>query len=155
MSTIAKDVVVRQAQEADLPRLVELFDEYRVFYGQASDAEGGRAFLAARLAAGDSKVFVGLCGDDVCAFAQLYPSFSSTAAAPIWILNDLYVEESARKSGLATALLERADQLAVETGAHHLELATARDNIAAQELYEKHGWTRDEVFVHYYHAPRR
>lgn len=154
MPDSATEVLVREATEADLDAIVPLFDRYRVFYGQQSDTELARNFLGERLKAGDSKIFVGQCGETICGFIQMYPSFSSTAAATIWVLNDLFVEPDTRGSGIATALLTQAVDHAKATGAHHLELATARDNVPARELYEKLGWIRDEVFVHYYRAPQ-
>jgi ribosomal protein S18 acetylase RimI-like enzyme len=82
---------------------------------------------------------------------QLYPLFSSTAARPrrLWLLNDLYVAPEARGSGVARSLMQRARQLAEETDAVGLELATAHTNVAAQRLYESLGWRRDEKFPRY------
>jgi ribosomal protein S18 acetylase RimI-like enzyme len=45
--------------------------------------------------------------------------------------------------------MDRARQLAEETGAHAIELATARSNAPAQVLYESLGYRRDEEFFHY------
>ena len=67
----------------------------------------------------------------------------------LWILNDLYITAEARQRGLGLALLERAREFAIETGARGLELATATDNIPAQRLYEKTGWQKDLEFLHY------
>ncbi|MEL7239035.1 MAG: GNAT family N-acetyltransferase [Planctomycetota bacterium] len=150
----ATDVQVRPATVQDLDAVAEMFDHYRVFYGQDSDLDLARRFLGERMEAGESRIYVGQCSEQICGFMQLYPSFSSTAARRIWVLNDLWVEDSARQSGVGQALLKQADQLAVESGASHLELATARDNQPARELYEKQGWVRDDVFVHYYRSPQ-
>jgi ribosomal protein S18 acetylase RimI-like enzyme len=46
--------------------------------------------------------------------------------------------------------MEKARQLAVETGADGLILETAVDNLPAQRLYEQLGWKRDEEFYRYY-----
>lgn len=63
----------------DLERLIPLFDEYRVFYGAASDREGARAFLADRLKLNESVILMVVegKGDEKRArgFTQLYPSF--------------------------------------------------------------------------------
>ena len=150
----ATAVQVRPATTDDLDAVAQLFDEYRVFYGQDSDLKLAKSFLGERLSSGDSRIFVGQCGDAICGFLQLYPSFSSTAARRIWVLNDLYVNDEQRGSGVGSALLQQADALCSESGAHHMELATARDNTPARELYEKHGWVRDDVFVHYYRSPQ-
>ncbi len=142
-------VPVRPAKSADLPRLAELFNEYRAFYGQEGGAERAQPFLQARLGRGDSRLLVATDEGKIVGFAQLYPTWSSISMSPAWVLNDLYVDEEHRNGGVAAALLEAADEVARETGASRIELATARDNRAAQALYEKHGYRRDDVFVHY------
>jgi len=93
-------IVVRQATTADLDALVPLFDAYRVFYRKTSDPELARTFLAERLSRNQSVVFLALRGNGAAVgFTQLYPSFSSAAAAPVFILNDLFVAPDARRNG--------------------------------------------------------
>ena len=82
-------------------------------------------------------------------FTQLFPSFSSVRAAPIFILNDLFVAPQARGQGAGAALLREAARWARGRGAVQLVLATARDNHAAQRLYAAEGWVRDEAFFEY------
>ena len=141
---------VRRATAEDAGRVAELFDAYRVFYGQTPAPDAARAFVHDRIDKADSAIFVAEDGGEIKGFAQLYPSMSSVAMGPIWVLNDLYVDESARGKGLATALLERVQAFAEENGASRLTLATARDNRAAAELYRKMGWRPDEFFVTYH-----
>jgi len=59
------------------------------------------------------------------------------------------VASGARRQGVGQALLERARQLAEETGAKGLTLSTETGNITAQRLYESLGWKRDEDFYVY------
>ena len=66
----------------------------------------------------------------------------------LWILADLYVHPEIRRQGVSKALMERAQQLAIDTGAKRLILDTAPDNRPAQSLYESLGWKRD-TFYHY------
>lgn len=128
--------------------LTPMFDGYRQFYGQPSDLAQARRFLSERLERDESVVFLAMEGEAGVGFTQLYPSFSSVSAKRVWILNDLFVVPEARGRGVASALLDRAERLAVETKAKGLELKTARDN-PAQRLYERKGWQRDEAFHHY------
>jgi ribosomal protein S18 acetylase RimI-like enzyme len=143
---------IRQATLDDLDSVAPLFDAYRQFYLQPPDLPLARAFLHARLAAGESLVY--LAAEDegtALGFVQLYPLFSSTAARPgrTWLLNDLYVVPAARGRGVGRHLMERARRLALDTGAVAIELATARTNATAQALYESLGYRRDEQFLHY------
>jgi GNAT superfamily N-acetyltransferase len=82
-------------------------------------------------------------------FTQLYPSFSSVSVKRLWILNDLFVSQAARRGGVGRRLLERAREWAVETGAKGLTLTTALNNTAARALYESCGWRLDDEFAHY------
>lgn len=82
-------------------------------------------------------------------FTLLYPTWSSLSMKPWWQLNDLYVVPEARQHGVARELMERARRLAEETGAAGLGLETAKDNFAAQKLYEQLGWKREEEFFRY------
>ncbi|HTT74066.1 MAG TPA: GNAT family N-acetyltransferase [Thermoplasmata archaeon] len=145
---MATGVRVRRATVADLDRLAPLFAGYRAFYRGAPDRRRERAFLAARLARGESVVFLAEVEGRPIGFTQLYPVFSSVAMRPLWILNDLFVVPDARRRGVGAALLGRAKAWARATGAEGLTLETAVDN-PAQRLYEAQGWTRDTAFLHY------
>jgi GNAT superfamily N-acetyltransferase len=126
-----------------------LYDGYRQFYQQPSDPELAEHFLRERLTRGDSVIFLAEDQSGPLGFTQLYPIFSSISAAPAWVLNDLFVSPGARRSGAGRALLERARQHGLETGARWLSLSTGRDNLEAQALYEKLGWVRDTEYYHY------
>jgi GNAT superfamily N-acetyltransferase len=135
--------------------VVPLFDAYRQFYGQPPDPDGARRFLAERLGRGDSVIFAVVEGGRALGFTQLYPSFSSVSMRPTWVLNDLFVAEDARRRGVGGQLLRAARDHAMKTGAARLALSTAVTNTKAQALYEREGWRRDTVFLHYeYELPK-
>lgn len=141
---------LRQARVSDAATIAPLFDQYRQFYGRASDLAGARRFLEERLekhesvvlvAAEDSGAFVG--------FAQLYPTFSSLSMRPLWVLNDLFVAPAGRGRGAGKRLVEACQDFAREAGARGLTLKTAVTNAAAQRLYESLGWARETDFYSY------
>lgn len=140
---------VYRADPSHLDALADLFDAYRRFYGQPADVPGARAFLAERLARGESAVFVAEDGGAPAGFTQLYPSFTSVRMGRLWVLNDLFVAETARGRGVGRALMDAARDFAAETGAVRMMLQTAVDNLKAQALYESVGWTRDDRFHTY------
>lgn len=143
-------ITVREAQPADLAEVAALFDLYRQFYEQAPDAEGARAFIAARQARQESVILVAEAGaGPLAGFCQLYPSFCSVEAAPIYVLYDLFVRPGARQGGVGRALLLAAEARAAADDKVRMDLTTARSNHAAQALYESLGWVRDEVFLAY------
>ena len=142
-------VTVRIAGLPDLDLAAALFDGYRQFYGRSSDEAGARTFLRERMAGKEFVLFLAEGDGSAVGFAQLYPSFTSTGMARIWILNDLFVAPGHRQKGVASRLLETAAAFCKETGAVRLSLSTAVTNLAAQALYERHGWKKDAEFLHY------
>ncbi|WP_246211088.1 GNAT family N-acetyltransferase, partial [Vogesella oryzae] len=140
---------VRLATLADLPQLAALFDGYRQFYGQHDDTATSQDFIRQRLLQGDSTILVYQQGGELLGFTQLYPLFTSVAAAPGCLLNDLFVAPAARRGGVGRKLLAAAGELAQARGLARLELATAIDNLAAQALYERMGWQRETRFYRY------
>jgi ribosomal protein S18 acetylase RimI-like enzyme len=140
---------IRRATVADLHLLGPLFDDYRQFYRQPADPALARQYLASRLEREESVVFLAASAIVGYGFVQLYPSFCSVAARPIWILYDLFVAPAARGQGYARGLMEAARSFASATGAQRLVLSTADDNRTAQALYESLGYRRDTVFWHY------
>jgi GNAT superfamily N-acetyltransferase len=129
--------------------IAPLFDAYRQFYGQPPDPEVALGFLCERLQRGESVIFAVIDGENAIGFTQLYPSFSSVSLKPIWILNDLFVAEKARRRGVGARLLKAAVRHAQQTGAVRLVLCTGVENTAAQALYEQEAWQKDLAFFHY------
>jgi GNAT superfamily N-acetyltransferase len=147
-------VSIRRATVEDLDLIVPLFDAYRQFYRQPSDPILARIFLSDRFLHHQSVVFLAV--DDALdpngsalGFTQLYPSFSSGLARPIYILNDLFVAPSARRRNVARRLLETAAEFGKQSGAARLGLSTELDNAPARALYEACGWRQDKVFCTY------
>ena len=142
--------IVRAARK-DIDDLVPLFDGYRQFYGERSDPPAARAFLTERIERDESVIYLAYTGPrEAAGFTQLYPSFSSVSLKPLWILNDLFVRPGVRRGGVGRALLERARQHALETGAKGLVLSTGVANTSAQTVYESCGWQRDDEFFQYH-----
>jgi ribosomal protein S18 acetylase RimI-like enzyme len=141
---------IHRASLNELNPLTELFDSYRVFYKQESDLEGARAFLKDRLINEDSVVFIAYDETNPVGFVQLYPTFSSVSMKRSWILNDLYVNASARKKGYGELLIKKAIEFAEETGAKGVSLETGHDNLTAQSLYEKIGFKKESNYFYYF-----
>jgi len=147
-------IEIERAGLRDLDELVRLFEAYRDFYRCRLDAGAARSYLEARIGADQSTVFIAWQRDGATrravGFTQLYPTWASLRLAPAWVLYDLYVDQAARRNGVAQRLLERAIEHARESGASVVTLETATDNTAAQALYESTGWKRDTDFYTYY-----
>lgn len=142
-------ITIRVATTHDVDTIAPLFDAYRQFYGQASDLGLAKRFLEERCRLGESAILLAEEDGELAGFTQLYPSFSSTRAARIYVLNDLYVAASHRRRGVGRLLLQEAARYGADKGAIRLTLSTAHANIPAQRLYESLGWTLDEKFRTY------
>ena len=148
-------VGIRRATFDDADAIAVLFDGYRQFYRRSPDLAGARAFIGERLLQAESVIFLAEDSGTPVGFTQLYPSFTSAGMARIFILNDLFVAPRARGRGIAAALLRRAAEFGIAEGAVRLMLSTATDNRAAQAVYERAGWTRDDAFLVYQLALER
>ncbi len=143
-------VTVRHATIFDLDMVAPLFDAYRQFYRKPADLALARKFLLERFQNGESVVFVAIgAGGGALGFVQLFPSFSSGAAARILILNDLFVAPDARRVGVGRLLLRAAANFGKAAGAVRLTLSTEMTNKNAQALYEAEGWKLQTDFCVY------
>jgi ribosomal protein S18 acetylase RimI-like enzyme len=140
----------RIATLADLDVIAPLFDAYRQFYEQAPNLALARSFIRDRIQNNESVILLASNEQQqVIGFCQLYPTFCSVEAKPIYSLYDLFVDPEARRSGAGKVLLQAAEKLAAERGKARMDLTTARTNKPAQNAYEALGWVRDEVFFAY------
>lgn len=137
---------IKQASIDDINIVAPLFNAYRIFYNQASDMAGATNFLYERIVKNQSTLFIAFINGEAVGFTQLYPIFSSVSLRPALLLNDLYIAETARKMGIATALLNKAKEFGKQNNAGWLLLETAFDNYNAQSLYEKNGWIKQTDF---------
>jgi ribosomal protein S18 acetylase RimI-like enzyme len=140
----------RIATLTDLDDIAPLFDAYRQFYAQAPDLALASSFIRDRLQNNESVILLA-CNEalQVLGFCQLYPTFCSVEAKPIYTLYDLFVRPQARRSGAGKMLLQAAEVLASARGKARMDLTTARTNQPAQAAYASLGWVRDEVFYAY------
>ena len=145
----AHDILLRHATLDDLDALAPLFDAYRRFYEQPGDVALASEYLHARMERGESTILVAEADGELLGFCQLYPSWCSVAAARIFVLYDLFVDEGVRRAGVGRALMLAAQDFGRRAGAVRLDLSTARTNARAQALYESLGWRRDQEFCEY------
>ncbi|NKB62024.1 MAG: GNAT family N-acetyltransferase [Gammaproteobacteria bacterium] len=148
-------MTITKADIRHVKDVAHLFNLYRQFYGFESDIELANRFIEERIRNDESSVFIATENGETQGFVQLYPSFCSVEAVKIYILYDLYVEESYRKLGVGEALMNKATQWAKENNAARLDLLTAKNNIAGQSLYEKLGYKKVLEDFHAYSLDAR
>jgi ribosomal protein S18 acetylase RimI-like enzyme len=147
-SSMSTQISIERAELRHIAEVAPLFDAYRRFYGQVDDPRA-RSFLEERVAHDESVVLVARQHGAAIGFCQLYPCFASVSLTRMYVLYDLFVDPRGRRRGAAAALLRAAVDYAGSQGAGQLMLQTAVTNLAAQRLYEREGWVRDNDFYVY------
>lgn len=145
-------LLIRKAERRDLAALGRLgamlmrthyaFDPQR-FLQPHEDAESGYAwFLGSRLDAADDAVFVAEHDGIVVGYvyAALEPLSWKELRGPAGFVHDVAVAEEARKSGVATQLMDVAVGWLRDRGAPRVILWTAAPNAAAQALFRRLGF---------------
>jgi len=147
-------VVIRDAQEGDLEALGALFDQYRQFYELPPDILGASAYITERYSTGTSVLLIAAEHGKLLGFVQMYPTWCSLLAAPIYVLYDLFVAEDGRRRGVGRELMLASARRAKDDGKRRLDLSTAKSNARAQGLYESLGWERDNDYFTYTYLVR-
>ena len=142
--------VLKKATLQDLEKLAPLFDAYRVFYKKESHLQAAIEFLKERLTNQESVIFIVYDDEKAVGFTQLYPLFSSVNMAPIWLLNDLFVNSAYRGKKIGKQLLEAAQNHCKATNAKGVSLETEKSNVIGNKLYPTMGFERDQDHNFYY-----
>jgi GNAT superfamily N-acetyltransferase len=134
--------------EADLPELLALMRAYCDFYG-VSPSDDALLAMSRTLIADPEREGLQLIARDersgeAIGFATVFWSWSTTAAARIGTMNDLYVAPAGRGKGAADDLIRTCLERCRERGAVRLEWQTALDNHRAQAVYERVGGKREQ-----------
>lgn len=129
-------VRVRGAERADLPLLVDsarasLREENRPdpFSG---DPGGFRRWVAGRVA---RATIVELDGE------PRFVGYADVQRREGWLVQGVYTWPEARRQGLASAGVAAICRQAFAAGADHVQLAVVEDNRAAEQLYERLGFS--------------
>jgi len=135
------DVSIQRADQESFNALIPLIAAYQRFYGVEPN-EANNAAHFGRLLSDPSRglQLVAVTNDgQVVGFATLYVTLSSLRARSACVLNDLFVLESHRRSGVARRLIAHALQVAKAEGFTELEWMTQESNLGAQNLYDSLG----------------
>jgi ribosomal protein S18 acetylase RimI-like enzyme len=141
---------IQRVGEADLADLLPLMRGYSDFYEVDPPDQ---ALLALSLALIEDPQTEGVQliardADDGTAvgFATVYWMWSTSRAARIGVMNDLFVDPAARRRGVGEALITACLELVRQRGAVSLQWQTALDNHTAQALYERVGGIRESWY---------
>ena len=130
----------------ELEALAELFDAYRVHYGEDPDVPGSARWLDENLGASRLRAFVAEGGGRLVGFAITTEVPASLRLARFWQIRDLFVVPTHRRRGVGRALLASVRAAAVESGALRLVAQTEDDNEPAVRLYTDSGFAPIEGY---------
>jgi GNAT superfamily N-acetyltransferase len=127
---------------AQLLRAHHAFDRLRFMAPRGNTEEGYAWFLGTQLLRDDAVVFVAERAGQVVgyAYAGIEPQSWKELREEAGFIHDVYVEEEARRGGVATALLEAAADWLAGRGMPRIVLWTAAPNDAARRLFERLGF---------------
>ena len=138
-------ISIRSAVRADLPLIGQLIRDLAEYEQLAHAVRFDEAVLGEKLfGANDghgpyAEVVIGELDGAAQGFALFFHNFSTFEGKPGIYLEDLYVREAARGSGLGKALLAHLAALAVERDCARLEWSVLDWNAPAIGFYERLG----------------
>jgi GNAT superfamily N-acetyltransferase len=142
-------MTIELVAEEDLPDLLPLMRGYCDFYEVAPPDEAllemSRALIADPELEGLQLIARDHDGTAI-GFATIFWTWSTSSAARIGTMNDLFVAPEARGSGAADTLIRACVERCRKRGAIRLEWQTALDNHRAQAVYERVGGTREQWY---------
>lgn len=134
-------IIVRKAEQKDIEPLKELIIGYLNFYKRPIPEDTKIENMidhfikhpeeGCQLVAEEDRRLVG--------FTTLNAIWSTTRMGKVGLLNDLFVNPSDRKKGIAESLMQQTIKEARERNYPIMRLLTAHDNTPAQQLYDKTG----------------
>jgi GNAT superfamily N-acetyltransferase len=141
------DAGIGRVTPDDLDDLLPLMRAYCEFY-EADPSDQDLLHLSRALIADPEREGLQLIARDAdgraTGFATIYWTWSTTTASRIGVMNDLFVAETTRGTGLADALIEACRAECARRSASRLTWQTAPDNRRAQAVYDRVGGTREQ-----------
>jgi len=141
MTEIKADFEIRQAEEEDVPEILELIKALAEFENLSDEVVATEELLKITLFGINSPAEVQIAFDKnkTLGFALYFRTFSTFLGRPGIYLEYLYVRENARGKGVGEALLRRLAQRTRELGGGRLEWAVLNWNEPAIGFYQKMG----------------
>ncbi len=131
---------------AEIEQLAEIFDRYRIHYGEAADASRTASWLDGNMGSGRLEAFVAADEGAFVGFAITVTIPASLRLGHYWQIRDLFVLPNHRRLGVGRALLDSVRAAAIKAGALRLALQTEADNTPALRLYAECGYTAVEGY---------
>jgi ribosomal protein S18 acetylase RimI-like enzyme len=145
-------VNIRNAKKDDIPRLIELMNQYIVdFYKCPHPSESSLKELINHLLENpyEGIQFVAeIETNRLVGFATLYFTFNTLEVKRVAFLHDLFVTPNTRGQKIGESLFNACLSYIREKDYSHMIWETAHDNEVAQKLYDKVG-AKKQVWLNY------
>jgi GNAT superfamily N-acetyltransferase len=144
---VSTEHVITVVAEADLDELLPLLRGYCDFYEVAPSDEALLAVSRALIADPEREGLQLIAREPdgrAVGFATVYWTWQTLNAARLGVMNDLFVAEAARGTGLADRLIAACRERCAAHGARELAWQTAKDNHRAQKVYDRIGGRKSE-----------
>ena len=130
--------MIEAVSEQTIEEVLPMIRAYQQFYKvpQISDSRNREFFAAFGESNPAGCQFLFRENRAALGFATVYFTYTSTIAAKVAVLNDLYTLPGQRGKGIGRQLIEHCRRFAAERGAARLQWITAPDNRRAQALYD-------------------
>ncbi len=148
--TAADDLISVRGLDAptrkEIETLAEMFDLYRVHYGEPSAVTRSARWLDENLSSSRLRAFVAEDDGELIGFAITTELPASLRLTHFWQIRDLFVPPTHRRRGVARALLASVREAATASGALRLVVQTEEDNDPALRLYHASGYVPIEGY---------
>jgi GNAT superfamily N-acetyltransferase len=138
--TVSKVEIVRVTPE-NADELIALITELAVFEKLDPPTAEARDRLRQHVTSDPAlfHAFLGRLDGRAVGYITYYFTYSTFLAAPTLFLEDIYVQESARKCGVGRELFKFCVREAVDKGCGRMEWCALNWNVGAMSFYEKLG----------------
>jgi len=152
---INESIQIVQATENHINLLAPLYHHYRSGFHQDTNVNDVKNFLTKTIDLPNTAVVIAVKNVSAkkqiaLGFINMFCFYSTISFKKMWIINDIFVEETQRQQGIGKVLIRAAKDFALADGATHLLLETTPDNKAALALYASEGYVKDETGIRLY-----
>jgi GNAT superfamily N-acetyltransferase len=144
---VSTEHVISVVGESDLEDLLPLLRGYCDFYEVAPSDDALLAVSRALIADPEREgiqLIARQSDSKAVGFATLYWTWQTLSAARLGVMNDLFVADEARGTGLADRLIAACRERCAAHGAREVAWQTAKDNYRAQKVYDRIGGSKSE-----------
>ena len=140
--------MIRAAQPADIPQLVQLVGQYWQFEGiPGFDAASVAPLLERILSQPDlGAIWVAETGDELIGYLLAVYLFSLEHRGLMAEIDEFFVVPTVRTGGVGAALLYVAEDELAARGCVCVQLQLARDNFRAHGFYQRNGYNEREGY---------